>query len=149
MNTISRNDTSRAKLWTSIILTGLVTFVLVASATAKIAGAAAMVDGLTHAGIPRGAIVPIAALELVCLTLYLVPRTKLLGTLLLTGYFGGAVVTHIIGRENFLPPLLIGFLVWAGAYLQMPTLRRMLPMAEVQESSDRVAPQGAPTFAKS
>ncbi len=146
MNTISRNYTSRRMLWAARILTGLVTVALLGSAIAKIAGAAAMVDGLTRAGIPRAAIVPIAALELTCLALYLVPRTKLLGMLLLTGYFGGAVVTHIIGRENFFPPLMIGLWVWIGAYLQTPELRRLLPVAE--SKFDRAEPQGAPALAK-
>ena len=148
MNTISRNA-STAKLWLARILTGVVTVALVGSATAKIAGATIVVEGLTRAGIPRGAIVPIAALELLCLAIYLMPRTKMLGMLLLTGYLGGAVVTHIIGHENIVPPLMIGFWAWAGAYLQTPALRRLLPMAEVETGSDRVAPQGEPTFAKS
>ena len=92
-----------------------------------------MVDGLTHAGIPQAAILPIAVLELLCLLLYWIPRTTLLGTLLLTGYFGGATVTHIIGGENILPPLIVGLIIWAGAYFRIPELQDLLPLRKGRE----------------
>ena len=145
---IMQSNISKRRLWAGRIFTGLVTAVLLGSAAAKISGASAMVDGLTRAGIPRGAIVPIAALELACLTLYLVPRTKLLGMLLLTGYFGGAVVTHIIGQENFFPPLMIGVSVWAGAYLQIPALRHLLPVSGSERQFEHSQSQAAPALAK-
>lgn len=149
MNRISKDKISKKQVWAGRVFTGLVTAALVGSAIAKIAGAAVMVDGLTHAGIPRGAIIPIALLELTCLGLYLVRRTKLLGMLLLTGYFGGAIVTHIIGRENFFPPLMIGAWVWAGAYLQTPALRRLLPLAATEDRPDSAEPERAsPAFAR-
>jgi DoxX-like protein len=109
------------------MLTGLVTLILVGSAVAKIVGSPPMVDALVHAGIRRGAIVPIAALELTCLALYLNSRSKILGAVLLTGYFGGATVTHLIGGENLLPPLFVGLLIWAGAYLDVPEIGSFLP----------------------
>jgi hypothetical protein len=145
---ITQKDISKKRLWAGRIVTGLVTAVLLGSAGAKSAGASVMVGGLTHAGIPRGAIVPIAALELACLALYLVPRTKLLGMIMLTGYFGGAVVTHIIGQENFFPPLLIGSCVWAGAYLQIPELQQLLPVSAREQKFERTQSQGAPALAK-
>ena len=148
MNMNSNNSTSKVKLWAGRMFTGSVTLALVGSAIAKIAGAPAMVDGLTHAGIPRGAIVPIAVLELSCLALYLIPRTKILGMLLLTGYFGGATVTHIIGGENFFPPLMIGLWVWAGAYLQIPALRRLLPLAASDVQPDPTEVQISPALAR-
>src|SRR5215475_8302896 len=85
-------------------------------------------DGLMHAGIPRGAILPIAVLELSSLALYLFPRSAVLGALLLTGYFGGATVTHIIGRENFIPPLIVGLWIWGGVYFRVAELRDLLPL---------------------
>src|SRR5262249_59286527 len=92
---------------------------LLGSAIAKIVGVPQMVDGLTHAGVPRGAILPIAVLELSCLALYLFPRSAVLGALLLTGYFGGATVTHVIGRENLIPPLIVGLWIWGGVYFRV------------------------------
>lgn len=111
-----------------MILTGIVTVVLLGSAIAKIVGAPQMVEGLTHAGIPHDAIVPIAVLELSCLALYLFPRSAVLGAILLTGYFGGAIVTHIIGPENFIPPLVIALWIWGGVYFRVDELRDLLPL---------------------
>jgi hypothetical protein len=128
MNRILESGLAKKQMWAGTILTGIVAVILLASAIAKIAGVPQMVDGLTHAGIPRGAIVPIAVLELLCLTLYLLPRSAILGALLLTGYFGGATVTHIIGRENFIPPLVIGLWVWGGVYFRVAELRNFLPL---------------------
>src|SRR5215510_2200401 len=128
MNGISESNLSKRKMWAGTILTAIVTVILIASAIAKIAGAPQMVDGLMHAGIPRGAIVPIAVLELSCLALYVFPRSAVLGALLLTGYFGGATVTHIIGRENFIPPLIVGLWIWGGVYFRVSELRDLLPL---------------------
>jgi DoxX-like family len=131
MNRMSESNLSKGKVWAGRILMGIVTVVLVGSAIAKIAGVPQMVDGLTHAGIPRRAIVPIAVLELSSLALYLFPRSAVLGALLLTGYFGGATVTHIIGRENFIPPLIIGLWIWGGVYFRIAELRDLLPLRKV------------------
>jgi hypothetical protein len=100
-------------------LSALVALALTMSAAGKIAGVPKMVDGLVKAGIPREAIVPIAILELTCLALYLVRRSTVVGTLLLTGFFGGATLTHLIAHESLIPPLLIGMMIWAGAYFRM------------------------------
>src|SRR5258707_12728599 len=115
MKSISARNASGRDFWAGRILTGIVTLVLLGSGIAKIAGVPKMVEGLTRAGIPRAGILPIAALELLCLFLYLIPRTTALGTLLLTGYFGGAIVTHIIGGESIAPPLIVGLVIWGGA----------------------------------
>ena len=78
--------------------------------------------------IPPGAFVPIAILELGCLVLYLVPRTAVLGTVLLTGYLGGATVANIVGRSDFIHALAVGLIVWAGAWLRVPELRTLIPI---------------------
>jgi len=128
MNRISESNLSKGKVWAGMSLTGILTVVLLGSAIAKILGVPQMVDGLMHAGIPRGAILPIAVLELSCLALYLFPRSAVLGALLLTGYFGGATVTHIIGRENIIPPLIVGIWIWGGVYFRVAELRDLLPL---------------------
>ena len=122
------NTTSKRQVWAGRILTGMVTLALVGSAIAKLDHLPRLVDGLTRAGIPQAAMLPIAALELTCLTVYLISRTKVLGALLLTGYFGGAVVTHIIGGGSVLPPIMVGFWVWGGAYFRVPELQSLLPL---------------------
>ena len=123
MTLTNTQSVSKAKVWAGWILRTMVTLAVAGSGIAKIGHVPKMVDGLIHAGIPQEAILPIAILELSCLTLYLIPRTAVLGTLLLTGYFGGATVTHIIGGESIIPPLFIGLLVWGGAYFRVPEMQ--------------------------
>ena len=129
---MSTNGATRWQNRSGTIISGLVTLVLLGSGIAKISGAPRMVGDLVHAGIPQMAILPIAILELSCLVLYLIPRTTVLGTLLLTGYFGGAIVTHIIGREHFMPPLAIGLMIWIGAWLRIPAFRDLIPFSASQ-----------------
>src|SRR5262245_24480875 len=128
MNRISESHLSKGKVWAGTSLTGIVTVALLGSAIAKILGVHQMVDGLTHAGIPRGAILPYAVLELLCLALYLFPRSAVVGALLLTGYFCGATATHVIGRENFIPSLIVGLWIWGGVYFRVAELRDLLPL---------------------
>ena len=124
---------SKRDLWTGRIFTGLATVALLVSGFAKIAGAPGMVNGLVRAGIPGTAVLPIAILELSCLALYLAPRTTAFGALLLTGYFGGATVTHLISGESIVPPLLIGLVIWAGAYFRTAELQELFPLRRGQD----------------
>ncbi len=71
---------------------------------------------------------PIGVVELSCVVLYFIPATRVLGAILLTGYLGGAVATHVrAGETAFLAPLLIGVILWAGLFLRDPRLRQLLP----------------------
>ena len=54
----------------------------------------------------------------------------MLGTFLLSGYIGGAVLTHIVGNEAIAPPLIIGVLMFAGSYLRHGTLRKLVPLQD-------------------
>ena len=67
-------------------------------------------------------------LELTCVVLYLVPQTAMLGAILVTGYMGGAIATHVrVGDFAIAPLVVIGVLVWLGLFLRYPKLRRMIP----------------------
>jgi hypothetical protein len=137
------------KVWVSRMFTGIITLALVATAAMKIGHVPPrMVDGLTHAGIPENAVVPIALLELSCLVLYLIPRTMVLGAVLLTGYFGGAIVVHIIGKESVFPLILLGLWVWGGIYFRVPAIQSLLPLRREQamgssDAADRAEIRGA------
>jgi hypothetical protein len=114
-------------MWTVRVVTALVVLAFVPSAVLKLVHHPAAVEGFARMGIPPGATVAIAIVELLCLALYLLPRTAVLGTLLLTGYLGGATVANIIGRSDFIHALAVGLLVWAGAWLRVPELRTLIP----------------------
>jgi hypothetical protein len=114
--------------WMVRILTALVILAFVPSAIVKLIHHPTAVEGFARMGMPPGATVPIALVELLCLLLFLIPRTVVLGTLLLTGYLGGATVANIIGRNDFIHALAVGLVVWAGAWLRVPALRTLLPI---------------------
>jgi hypothetical protein len=94
----------------------------------KLAHVPMVVDGLRHAGIPESAVTPIALLELACAALYVIPRTMVLGAVLLTGFLGGAIVVHVIGNKSVPGLILIGLWVWGGIYFRVPALQALLPL---------------------
>jgi hypothetical protein len=88
-------------------------------------GAAAAFESI---GYDAAQVARIGVLELICTGLYLVPRTSVLGVILLTGYLGGAVAAHVRIHDAFLVPLALGVLVWAGPWLRDPGLRAWMPI---------------------
>jgi hypothetical protein len=76
-------------------------------------------------------VLPIGIVELVCLALYLVPQTSVLGALMLTGYLGGAIATHVRAASplfsHTLFPLYVALLLWGALYLREPRLAELLP----------------------
>ena len=123
-------------LWTARVLIFLVSLAFTGSALTKLFHVPKVIEGLTSAGIPDAAVVPIGVLELSLLILYLYKRTSVLGTFLLTGYIGGAIVTHIVGKQNIAPPLVVGVLMFAGSYLRHSRLRELVPLRPRSEFID-------------
>lgn len=94
---------------------------------------APVVEAFQHLGIPPGLAVPLGIVELVCIAIYVFPRTSVLGAVLLTGYLGGAVASHLrVGDPVFSTvfPVLIGVLLWGGLYLRDPRLRILIERKE-------------------
>ena len=113
------------------VLTGLVAAFLTFDTVMKLLQLAPAVQGTTELGYPAGTVVVIGAIELVCLVLYLVPRTSVLGALVLTGYLGGAIATHVrVGSplvSHTLFPIYVALMAWGGLYLRESRLRELLP----------------------
>ena len=85
-------------------------------------------------GYPAGAARPLGIVELACVVLYFVPATRVLGAILLTGYLGGAVATHVRAEEGTLVvPILIGIMLWGGLFLRDLRLRELLPTTKDRE----------------
>lgn len=85
-------------------------------------------EGMAKYGWPSSSVPTIAALMLGSLALYLIPPTAVLGAVLLTGYLGGAVATHLRAGEAPVAPLVVAALAWGGLYLREPRLRALLPL---------------------
>lgn len=81
-----------------------------------------------HFGYPEGALPAIALAEVASALLYAFPRTAVLGAILVTGYMGGAMATHVRVGEPFLMQLGVGVLAWAGLWLREARLRSLLPL---------------------
>ncbi|MFI5345649.1 MAG: DoxX family protein [Elusimicrobiota bacterium] len=84
-------------------------------------------EGMVKMGWPASAVNTILTLELVSLILYLIPQTAVLGAVLLTGYLGGAVATHLRAGEAPTAAVVVGVIVWAGLWLREPRLRALMP----------------------
>ena len=103
----------------------------------KITGLAPAVEGTVRLGYPEHLVVPIGAVLLVCALLYVLPRTAILGAVLLTGYLGGAAATQVrVESWWFLFPVLLGVLLWAGLYLRDERLRALVPLRAASESAE-------------
>ena len=81
-------------------------------------------------GYPDNTLVVIGCVEVACLLLYAFPRTSVLGAILLTGYLGGAIATHVRVEDAFLPPAIMGVLAWLGLYFRDPRLRALVPIRQ-------------------
>jgi hypothetical protein len=97
------------------------------AATMKFKGAQEVVQGLGHFGWPPEMIVKLAVLESASVVLYLIPRVAVLGAIVLTGFLGGAIATHMRVGESVYLHVLLGLLIWGGLYLREPRLRALLP----------------------
>jgi hypothetical protein len=116
-------QSSKARLWTGRILTGLLVLFLAFDGVAKIAQAAPVMKASEELGLPADTIVGIGSVLLVCTLLYAWPRTAVLGAILLTGHLGGATAIHVrAGSGAFPVAFAVGFgvLVWVALALRDP-----------------------------
>jgi hypothetical protein len=124
---IAQPQARHSKLWTSRILQTLLTLFLLFDATAKLLRLAPVLQATARVGYADGSIVPLGVVLLVCVVLYVVPRTAVLGAALLTAWLGGATATHVRIGEPFWMPVLFGVLVWGCLYLRDDRVRALMP----------------------
>ncbi len=114
------------------VLSALATLFLLFDGIVKAVKASVAVDATVQLGYPESAVVVIGIIELVCLALYVMPRTSVLGAILLTGYLGGAVATHVrVGSpllSHTLFPLYVAALIWGGLFVREQRLRALIPV---------------------
>lgn len=119
---------SKTLTWIGWIITVLLALLLIFSGTVKMINPPGMAEEIERLGYPDGVMFYIGIVELVCAILYLIPRTTVLGAVLLTGYLGGAIATHVRIEDPFISPAIVGVCVWLGPYLRDPRLRELLPL---------------------
>lgn len=118
----------KLRYWAGFAASTIPVAILVLSAIAKLAQPPGAEEVFGRFGYHSSQMAGIAALELACTALYLFPRTMVLGALLLTGYFGGAIATHVRIEDSFIGPLVLAILMWGGAWIREPRLRLLLPV---------------------
>lgn len=113
------------------VLTTLVSLFLTFDTVIKVLKLAPAMDGTTALGYPADRVFPIGIIELVCLALYLIPQTAVLGAILLTGYLGGAIATHVRAGSPLLShtlfPIYVAVMIWGGLFLRESRLRDLVP----------------------
>jgi hypothetical protein len=121
----------KSLLWTGRIMSGLLAAFLAFSGIIKLIGRPEVATTLTELGWPTKAALPIGLLEVALVVLYLVPRTAILGAVLMTGLLGAAIATHTrIGSplySHILFGLYMGLFAWGGLWLRDPKLRELFP----------------------
>jgi fucose permease len=101
----------------------------------KLMKPAAVVQGFAHFGYPESHILGLGILEIACTILYLIPRTSVLGAILVTAYLGGATASNVrVGDPSYFMTVLLGMLFWGGLYLRENRLHALIPLRAPKES---------------
>lgn len=123
---------SSVTLWAGRIMSALAVMFLIFDGATKLVKPGFVVEATTKLGYPESTIVGIGIALLIATALYLIPSTAILGAILLTGYLGGAVASHVrVDNPLFthtLFPLYLALLLWGGLYLRDLSLRSLLPL---------------------
>jgi hypothetical protein len=122
---------SKGMLWVGWIISALPSLFLLMDGVMKLLKPAIVVETTVQLGYPQGVILGLGIVLLGCTVLYVIPRTAVLGAILLTGYLGGAVATHVrvsAGLLDILFPVIFGALLWGGLFLRDARLRELIPL---------------------
>lgn len=126
----SARTVSNRAWWAGWVLGGLPALLLLVDGIAMMAQPRSMVETMILQGYPASVLLPLGIVVLVCAALYLLPWTTVLGAILLTGFLGGAVATHVRLESPLLThtlmPVCFGILLWCGLCLRDPRLRAAL-----------------------
>jgi len=120
---------STTRIWAGRIISAIAVLFLVFSGVIKVLQLAPAIESTVQLGYPEQLVFGIGLLELACVAVYALPRTSRLGAILLTGYLGGAVATHVRAESGLFPiifPLVIAALLWGGLLLRDPQLWALL-----------------------
>lgn len=119
---------SKKLIWVGRILSTVCVLTFVSSGVMKLLKSDEIIKEFTRLGYGENLIWGIGILELACVALYAIPRTAVLGAILLTGYLGGATATHLRIGDQFISPVILGVLVWGGLFFCDLRLRALIPL---------------------
>lgn len=120
---------SKVALWSGRIMSVLPVLLMLFSGVTKLMKPVPVVQGFAKFGYPESLILGLGILEILCCVVYLIPRTSILGAILLTGYLGGATATNVrVGDPSSIVTVILGMLIWGGLYLRENRLRALIPL---------------------
>jgi DoxX-like family len=122
---------SKGALWSSYILEGLIVLLLTFDWGTKVLKVKSVVEQAAKSGFSADTIFNVGVILLICTIIYVIPRTAVLGAILLTGYLGGAVEANWQGGQPLpliLFPAIFGVLIWLTIYLRDSRVRDLIPM---------------------
>jgi DoxX-like protein len=133
MQSRTRTSTdSKGRLWAGRIILALPVLFLLFDSVIKLMQITPVIESFHQLGYPESIALGIGILELACIGIFLIPQTSILGAILLTGYLGGAVATHVrIGSpllSHVLFPIYVGVLIWGALLLREDRLRALFPL---------------------
>ncbi len=138
---VKTDTASRKMIWAGRVVSTLPILFLLMDAIVKFIKPEGAVELSAQLGWREHLLIPIGVVLLVCTILYAIPRTAFLGAILLTGYLGGAVATHVrVGSEPFsvVFPIIVGSFIWLGLYLRDERLRALIPFGTGKEQGLRM-----------
>ena len=128
---IQPGSISKKSLWAGRIISGLVAAFLIFDAAIHLLKPAPVVEAFAKLHLPLSLAVDLGIVELLCIVLYVFPRTEILGAALLTGYLGGAVAIQLTTSNSLfgeiLFPVYVGVFIWGGLYMRDDRLRKLFP----------------------
>jgi DoxX-like family len=120
---------SKGALWTGRVMSALPVLLILFGSVVKLMKTTAAIEGFAHAGLPAKLIIPVGVIELICVVVYVIPRTAVLGAILMTGLLGGATLTGLrIGDPSVPIPVILGMLAWGGLFMRDVRLRALIPL---------------------
>jgi hypothetical protein len=130
MNENELAPTGKGMYWTGVVMSALPSAMLLMASFMSLSKSPQALQGMAQFGYPENVIPGIGAACLISTILYIIPRTAVLGAILLTGYLGGAVATHVrveAEKFTFLIPIMSGAIIWGGLFFRDARLRNLLP----------------------
>ena len=125
------SSVSNKQLWAGRIVSALPILFLLMDGVMKLVKPSFVVEATVKLGYAESVIIPLGIVLTLCTVLYAIPRTSVLGAILLTGYLGGAVATHVHESGKLFEisfPIIFGVLIWGGLYLRDERLRSLIPL---------------------
>lgn len=119
--------TPKWQIWLSYVLSAAPVLMMLMSASFKFIKPAGFDEGMQHIGWSSDHVVSLGIVEVLCVVLYLIPRTAVLGAILIAAYLGGATATHVRVGDPFYIPVLLGMAAWGGLYLRDARVRALIP----------------------